>query len=102
MPDIAKSVYGEGDGKNRNENIKSSLMRLIQEHFLVLEDHIMSKMDFGEDIHCLKESHEISSYEILVQIKPILHKIYQEYWHPESKPTLEKCFSNLENFMRDF
>lgn len=94
-------VYGEGE-HNHGGNVKHSLMKLIKDHFLVLEDHIMSKMDFGDDINCLKEKHEISSFEILVQIKPILHKIYQEYWHPESKPTIEKCFMNLESFMRDF
>lgn len=69
-------VYGEKE-QGQSGNIKGSLMRLIKDHFLVLEEHIMSKMDFGEDINCLKEPHEISSFEILVQIKPILHKIYQ-------------------------
>ena len=57
--------------------VKEGLMKLVTEHLLVLQEFILDKTDLGEDLKCLKEEPELASFETLLEIKPILHKIYQ-------------------------
>ena len=83
LPEIAQQVYAD-----EGMSPKEALTRLMKEHLLVLEDFILSKTDLGEDLGCLKQQPELHSFELLLEIKAILYKIYQEYWPPDSKPTL--------------
>jgi hypothetical protein len=48
------------------------LMKLMNEHLLVLEEFIMTKTEMAEDVKHFSEAYESNSFEVLVRVKAIL------------------------------
>jgi hypothetical protein len=72
---------------------------------LILEEFITTKTELGEDIRYLSEPYDSRSFEVLAKVKPILEKIYREYWPSETlndKNLHDKSLLSLLEFLREF
>lgn len=53
------------------------LVKLMNEHLLILEEFIISKTEMGEDLSQLNASYDSKSFEVLARVKSVLEKIYR-------------------------
>ena len=75
LPKLAQIHYSKAKIGRRE-----ALMKLMNEHLLVLGEFIVTKTELGEDLRYLTEPLESKSFELLARMKPLLEKIYREYW----------------------
>ena len=100
LPKLAHSYYANSKLPKRD-----LLIKLMVEHMLVLEEYIITKTELAEDMSHLHEPFESRSFEILLRVKPILEKIYREYFPNENiqdRNIHEKSFLSLLEFLREF